>query len=112
MDRLGKDDECALLLFGTNVKEIIDFTRDHDRIKKALAALSPSDQQTHLYQGVFDSLDRAGNAPSTRSAVVLITDGRDEGSLIGIQEVLAKITSHDVPVYTLGYGKDADVKTL
>lgn len=112
LDRLGKKDMVALITFGTDVHVLSDFTDDHERIKQVLAGLKAPDKQTHLYQAIFDSLDRVSKAPTTRGAVVLLTDGKDEGSPIGPEEVLAKITASEVPVYMLGYGGDADTKTL
>ena len=112
VDQLGKSDLCALVTFGTGVREIVDFTSVHELVKRELAGLRASDRETYLYQGIFDSLDRAGKAPTNRSAVVLLTDGQDEGSSLGTQEVLAKIAAREVPIYALGYGKDTDTKTL
>lgn len=112
VDRLGKHDMCALETFGNSVRQVVDFTDDHEQIKRALAELKALDMQTHLYQAAFDSLDRAGNAPTARSVVVLLTDGKDEGSALGLPEVLAKITSREVPIYTLAYGKSVDEETL
>jgi uncharacterized protein YegL len=112
VDHLGRKDMIALITFGTDVRVLSDFTEDHARIKQLLAGLTAPDKETHLYQAVFESLDRVSKAPTSRGAVVLLTDGKDEGSFIGPEEVLAKITASDVPVYMLGYGKDADVKTL
>ena len=112
VDRLGKDDFCALETFGSGVQQVVDFTRDHDRLKQALSGLKATDNQTLLYQGLFDALDLAVNAPTNRSVIVLLTDGKDEGSRLGFEDVAAKIGSHDTPVYTLGYGRSVDTTTL
>lgn len=112
VDHLGKDDMCALETFGTDVRQVVEFTRDRDRIKQALSGLKATDLQTHLYEGLFEALNRAANAPTNRSAVVLLTDGKDEGSRLELGEVLMKIGSHDTPVYTLGYGRSVDTTTL
>lgn len=112
VDHLAKRDFCALEVFGTGVRQIADFTDDHDLIKKALAKLSATDRRTYLREAIFESLDRADKAPTSRSAVVLLTDGKDEGSPLGTQEVFAKITSHEVPIYALAYGMQADTETL
>jgi Mg-chelatase subunit ChlD len=112
VDRLGNHDICALETFGNSVRQVVDFTDDHEQIKRALAELKATDMQTHLYQAAFDSLDRAGNAPTKRSVVILLTDGKDEGSALGLPEVLSKITSREVPIYTLAYGESVDEETL
>jgi len=112
LDRLGKQDLCALIAFGSGVRELADFTDDRERIRSALAKLTASDPRTHLYAALFDALDRAGRAPTSRVAVVLLTDGRDEGSPVGLQDVLTKATLRETPVFTLAYGRNADEPVL
>jgi VWFA-related protein len=112
LDRLNKQDFCALLAFGSGVRLVDDFTTDRDRLKEDLAGLRAVDAKTYLYQALFDALDRAAVAPSSRAALVVLTDGKDEGSSLGLQDVLTKATIKDVPIYSLGYGPNADTETL
>ncbi len=112
VDRLGKRDLCSLIAFGSGVHQLTEFTSDHERIKTALAHLEANESATWLYQAVFDALDRAATAPTARAAVVVLTDGHDYGSALGLPEVVAKAAAREVPVYTLGYGAKADPVTL
>lgn len=112
VDQLGKEDRIALVTFGSTVRKVVDFTEDQNAIKSALNSLSAADRETHLYQAIFESVGWVESAPTRRTAIVLLTDGKDEGSVIGYEEVIAKITSRDVPLYLLGYGSDADARRL
>jgi uncharacterized protein YegL len=111
-DRLSPQDRCALMVFGSDVRTVTGFTDDRVRIKNALAQLTATDKDTHLYQAIFDALDTAATAPTHRAAIVLLTDGKDEGSPLGLQEVAAKAMVRDLPIFTLAYGPHADVATL
>jgi VWFA-related protein len=112
VDRLNPGDRCALIVFGTGVRTVSGFTEDRDSIKQALAQLKANDARTYLYQAAFDAFDLAATAPTGRAAIVLLTDGKDEGSPLGLQEVVAKATVRDLPVFTLAYGSEADLGTL
>lgn len=112
LDRLGERDRCCLLAFGAGVRQVCEFTGDIQRVRSGLEGLQATDQLTFLYQALFEGLDRAASAPTKRVAVVALTDGKDDGSPVGLQEVLAKLAARDVPVYTLAYGPNADAETL
>ncbi len=112
LSRLDANDFCALLSFGEGVRLTADFTRDRGVIEAALASLDATDAKTHLYQAVFDAVKRAKSAPTSRSTVVVLTDGRDDGSSLGVEDVIAQVTSAGVPVYTLAYGPGSDVRLL
>jgi VWFA-related protein len=112
LDSLGKGDLCSLIVFGTSIRQVSEFTDDHERIRTALAGLNATDRQTHLYQALFDALDKADAAPTSRAAVVALTDGKDDGSALGIQEIVAKAAIKDVPIYTMVYGARADLETM
>ncbi|MGA2327076.1 MAG: VWA domain-containing protein [Bryobacteraceae bacterium] len=112
LDRLGKEDYCALMVFGDDVRLAADFTRDRQVTRRVLAELQAADSTTHLYQALFDSVKRVGTAPTPRSAIVVLTDGKDEGSSLGVEDVISRVSAAAVPIYTLGYGTKADVKLL
>lgn len=94
------------------MRQVCEFTGDIQRVRSGLEGLQATDQLTFLYQALFEGLDRAASAPTKRVAVVALTDGKDDGSPVGLQEVLAKLAARDVPVYTLAYGPNADAETL
>ena len=112
VDRLNLHDLCALVVFGSGVQSVTGFTEDHARLKTALADLKAADSKTYLYQAAFDAYDLAAIAPTNRTAIVLLTDGKDDGSPLGLQVVVAKATVRDVPVFSLAYGSNADLDTL
>ncbi|MGH3711936.1 MAG: substrate-binding domain-containing protein [Micromonosporaceae bacterium] len=70
------------------------------------------DVATDAYRHVLDHY-----VPNAANLVVLISDGKDSGSRLKLREVVAKLKAKDTakkPVHliTIGYGADADVKSL
>jgi Mg-chelatase subunit ChlD len=112
VDQLGPGDLCSLTVFGTGVRRLVDLTDDRARVKQALAGLGARDANTHLYEALFDALDQAATAPTPRAAVIAFTDGRDEGSPVGLQDVVAKATARDIPIYAVAFGVNVDTAGL
>ena len=76
---------------------------------------------TPLFQTVLDGTEamRARARPDTVTLVVVLTDGKDEGSRFAMSGdvFLKRLTAAQnpaapVPVFTVGYGPDADMDTL
>jgi len=114
LDQLDKEDFAALVEFGSKVNLAADFTskeKIHD-LRDKIDGLVANQQWTWLYQATNDSIEKAFKAPTSRVAVVLLTDGKDEGSPRTEESVLARIKGVQVPVYTLGFGGDAQVTYL
>ncbi len=114
LDQLDKEDYAALVEFGSSVTLDADFT-PKDKIhalRDKIDGLVANQQRTWLYQATYDSIEKASKAPTSRVAVVLLTDGKDEGSPRTEENVLARMKGVQVPVYTLGFGGDTQVNYL
>jgi VWFA-related protein len=107
LDRLGADDYAALLSFGSGVRLLHEFTSNKASVKQSLEALSAKDTDTWLYEATDESLKKASEAPTSRVAIVLLTDGKDEGSTRTEEEVLGRIKGVRIPVFALGFGEKA-----
>jgi VWFA-related protein len=112
LDQLDKEDFIALITFGSNVKSLSDFTKEKYKIREKIESLLANEQLTWLYQATSDSLDNALRAPTSRVAVILLTDGKDEGSPKKEEDVLKRLKGMNVPIYTLGFGPAAQIDYL
>lgn len=104
LDRLGTDDYAAVLSFGSGVRLLCDFTSNKESVKQSLETVAAGDRNTWLYEATFESLQQAANAPTARAAIVLLTDGKDEGSPRTKKSVLDRIRGVRIPVFALGFG--------
>ncbi len=112
VDELGSADLVAIVTFGTSATRILDFTLDKAKARKALEQLNATDNQTLLYEGLLQSAQQATLATTGKAVVIAVTDGKDEGSNVTLEDVVGKAKSSGVAVYTLGFGQEEDSKTL
>jgi len=128
----GADTSLGLWYFGTSsatgapYQEAVPFgPLDGDRralLDQQVAAYKPQENSgTPLYQTVLDGVRtmKAKARPDVVSMVVVLTDGADEGSRFAMprETFLAQLAAEEgelrpVPVFTIGYGPDADMATL
>ena len=112
LDQLDKEDFTSLMVFGNGVRFLTDFTKKKHEVREKIESLKAEEKLTFLYQATQEGLDKSSKAPTSRVAIVLLTDGRDEGSPMGEEDVVAKITKNRIPIYTLGFGPKAHVEYL
>jgi Mg-chelatase subunit ChlD len=112
LDQLDKEDFTSLMIFGNSVRFPTDFTRKKHEVREKIESLKADEKFTWLYQATYEGMEKASKAPTSRVAIVLLTDGRDEGSPIGEDDVVARIKKIHRPIYTLGFGPKAQVDYL
>ncbi|WP_203900497.1 substrate-binding domain-containing protein [Virgisporangium aliadipatigenens] len=91
-------------------------------LNQQIAGYKPQENAgTPLYQTVLDGVRtmKSKAKPDVVSMVVVLTDGSDEGSRFAMprETFLSQLAAEEgdlrpVPVFTIGYGPDADVATL
>ncbi len=104
--RLGERDRVSLYSFGSSSRLLVDWTGRFDDVRSALSRLGPTDQQTLLNQALADALassDRKDSDLPGRRAIVVLSDGRDEGSALALEDILARVRSSPTPIYTIGF---------
>jgi len=106
LDQLDRGDLVSLMSFGTGVKFLTGFTTERHKVREEMEKLRPTHMKTHLYDVVYEALGKARDkARTSRRAVVLVTDGKDEGSKHTGREVLERAQGASIPVFSIGFGK-------
>jgi Mg-chelatase subunit ChlD len=73
-----------------------------DKIDEALSGVKAQGKLTLLYQALFNGLQRGqSNDPQIRRILVVLTDGKDEGSQVKPQAVVNESTAKQVPIYAV-----------
>jgi len=117
---LRKDDEAFLISFDVNVDLLQDFTNSERDIRKGMQmakinaggnvggapgigqgpiAIQP--KGTLLYDAVFLAAHDKLRSEVGRKALILLTDGEDQGSQLKLQDALEAAQKSDAIVYTL-----------
>ncbi len=113
IDDLDPLDRAAILAFGDSSVLIADFTDDPRALKAALGKLGPTDYQTVLHQALVDALElsrRLDEGLPGRRAIVVFSDGKDEGSSLVAEDVLDRFRDDPAPIYALGYSRLGDLE--
>lgn len=110
VNSVGANDPIALVAFDTKVRVVQDFTTDKDTLINAINNLTYGGK-TALYDAGYVGVTTAANAPESRRAVILLSDGAEFGGVsqrsrnAAISEAIVQGVP---PVYTIGLGFGID----
>ncbi len=107
LEGLGPQDSVAVLTFHDAVDLVQPFTQDRAAAGAAIDGLTAGGATT-LYQATVESVSLAAAADSSRRAVVLLSDGLDNGSVLLSADALTMAETLGVPVFAIGLGADID----
>jgi Ca-activated chloride channel homolog len=83
----------------------VPFTGDVQQLRNALQE-RPASGNTALYDGVAAALRHVDTGTTSRKALIIISDGGDNASHIGLAEVLRRAQASNVEIYALGVHDD------
>jgi Mg-chelatase subunit ChlD len=115
IDELGPLDRAAALTFGDQSRLVVDFTADRAALRAAVEALAPTDMTTVLYRGLEDALELSSRRDTelpARRVLLVLSDGKDEGSGLAIDDVMVSLREHGLPIYAIGFGGPARRESL
>jgi VWFA-related protein len=96
----SRGDEAALYTFDSKLQEVVSFTTDLERIR-ALSLAGRPWGPTSLYDAIAATAKSVAERENRHRAVLVITDGVDNGSRMTAPQVSGVASSIDVPVYLL-----------
>jgi tight adherence protein B len=100
--RRNLNQRVALLAFNSSNDLFLPFTRSQAKIRNALARTPELAGGTHLYDAAGQAITLIGYAHYQTGAVVLLSDGADTGSTLGLDEVTKLAQNAHVRVFTVG----------
>jgi Ca-activated chloride channel homolog len=100
MSLRGKSDEASLYTFDSELRQVVEFTKDLDLIHRVNLKGMPWGK-TSLYDAIANTATAVSDRSNRHRALLVITDGVDTGSRLTAAEVSAVASSIDVPVYLL-----------
>jgi Ca-activated chloride channel homolog len=103
---LDQDDELFFVEFATRAQLTQGWTTDRQLISKALGKVDPIGG-TALYDAVAEALPTAEDGRNRKKALLVISDGNDTNSTIGVSALRQRIRESEVLVYALGVDSTA-----
>jgi VWFA-related protein len=105
---LGPKDQAALMLVHDEVQIPAPFTGKIDDVKTKVDEADATAKITLLYDGLAKAIDevtaRAATLPD-RKVVLVMSDGRDEGSVKKLEDVRDRALAANVPIYGVGFSR-------
>ncbi|MEW6756902.1 MAG: VWA domain-containing protein [Acidobacteriota bacterium] len=100
---LGTSDQGAVYGFTSTVDLVQDFTSNKSTLLSAIDGYPYKGGMTAFYDGVWTALTNTASKAG-RKAVVAMTDGEDNSSSHGKDELVLYAQSLGIPVYTIAFG--------
>jgi VWFA-related protein len=94
-------DEFFLYRFSANADLVADWTNDRDRLAASLNRIHPNGG-TAMYDAAAEAVPMAQSGQNQKKAVVIISDGNDTSSRVGVSEVKQLVRETEVIVYAVG----------
>ncbi len=103
VDQMGPNDTVTIITFGETVTELLPESGNKQQIQDTINGIVADQWYTALYEGVIRG---AKAATGDRSAVIVITDGKndlpDNSASPTKEDIFAQIQSAQVPLYCIG----------
>lgn len=96
-------DQMGLITFNDQVQVVQSFTNDRSQLTSAVSSLQVGGRSTELYYAVYEGLElleQPGLPP--RRVLVVISDGRDEGTAYTLNDCIERANSGDVDILSIG----------
>ena len=100
--RRNVNQRIAVLAFNSSNELVLPFTSSEDRIRGALSHTPPLAQGTHIYDAVGQAISLVQAARLETGTVVLLSDGADTDSVLGLTDVTRLAHDAHVRVFTVG----------
>ena len=97
---LGRFGEGAILAFDSRVRLMQEFTNDTDKIDKALKKITSGSSAVRLADAVYEGIRMLRRRPENhRKIVVVLSESQNNGSEVGMGEVLRTAQLENIMVY-------------
>jgi hypothetical protein len=102
-NELTERDKLALVSFAGDIRVEAPFGATPEQLRRSIPALRARGNTTELYRALFKSLEllAAPELPARRR-VLVISDGKDEGTAYRLDDVIGLARSREVPIDAIG----------
>lgn len=104
LEGLPAGSEAALFTFDDQSRLLLPWTSSPADMGKALSIVERTGRFTALHDALFDASLYLRDAAHGRRMLLLITDGKDEGSTLDLDDGLRVAFDNEIPVYAVGVG--------
>lgn len=107
IEALGPRDRAGIVGFQDNAVVLRDLTNNTQELQTVVAGLQTGGSYSALHQAAIEAVAMASQAPPGRTAVLIITDSRNNTGSISADEVIGQARAVSVPLWLVGLGDKA-----
>ena len=96
--------EAALFTFDDTERLLLPWTATPADLERTLAIVGPTGRFTALHDALYEASRKLHDTRTGRKALVLVTDGKDEGSTLTLEDGLRVAQDSRFPVWVVGVG--------
>lgn len=97
----------GVVTFNSATETLVPLTTDPETIDSALASPPGLRRQTHIYDGVQTATSMLAESGARAGSIVVLSDGRDTGSAISLDQAARRARQKGVRVFTVGLRSSA-----
>lgn len=102
IEQMRSSDAAGIITFNTGVQTIQEVTPDKEALLAGIAGIQ-AQGDTAMWDALLKAVDTL-NPLTGRKAIILLTDGMDNQSLSGSDEILQTIGESGLSISTIGFG--------
>jgi VWFA-related protein len=104
VDQLNPNDQCLIATFDSKLNILIAFNSDRDALKKSLDKIQTAEKEGTVLLSAIDQIAQISfKRVEGRKAIVILSDGKDNGSTISRRDLLSTLEESDVSIYPIYY---------
>ncbi|MBN2433795.1 MAG: VWA domain-containing protein [Spirochaetes bacterium] len=108
----GVLERIAVFRFNNKVVLLKNFTDNKASLVEEIQKIEQSGTNTVLYDAIYDSIDLISRVEGNRKAVVIFTDGKNEGSSITSEDITSFANANGIPLFIVSFAKAENIKKL
>ncbi len=109
---LSEEDEIALYTIGDEPVKVKSFTVNKEEITNEIQNLRLDSRNTTLYDTIFVASKDLCNLKKKSKVIIIFSDGIDENSTLIFDDVIRELSSHRIPIISIGIGNRKDGKRI
>lgn len=103
-------DKIALYRFNDEVLMLNNFSTSRESLMRSIDNISMHGSRTLLYNSIYDAVDFLSRDGLNRKAIVVFTDGRDDGSSVTADDVIKFARESHTPINFVCSGSSSAMK--
>jgi len=102
--RMSARDRLGLVTVGSSVSKT-PLSTPRGTLQKKLTNLRATGKRTRLLDGISAALSMVGSRHKARTSIVVLSDGKDEGSKVDLVTCLSRAETAGIPIHSVGYSR-------